>query len=67
MHFLVLSEVSCKSLEGLEGLKKLIYQVAFSMKDNSSSSACGSKLLGRLVSEPAQTQNTLKDFFVNNL
>ncbi len=47
---LVLSEVSCKTLEGVDGLKKLIYQVALSMKDNSSS-AFGSKLLGRLVSE----------------
>ncbi|XP_040888792.1 leucine-rich repeat serine/threonine-protein kinase 1 isoform X2 [Toxotes jaculatrix] len=43
-----LHEVSCKTLEGLEGLKKLVYQVALSMKDNSSS-ACGSKLLGRLI------------------
>ncbi|GLD46104.1 leucine-rich repeat serine/threonine-protein kinase 1 [Lates japonicus] len=43
-----LHEVSCKTLEGLEGLKKLIYQVALSMKD-CSSSACGSKLLGRLI------------------
>ncbi|XP_049417413.1 leucine-rich repeat serine/threonine-protein kinase 1 isoform X1 [Epinephelus fuscoguttatus] len=43
-----LQEVSCKTLEGLDGLKKLIYQVALSMKD-SSSSACGSKLLGRLI------------------
>ncbi|XP_059205698.1 leucine-rich repeat serine/threonine-protein kinase 1 [Centropristis striata] len=43
-----LHEVSCKTLEGLEGLKKLIYQVALSMRD-SSSSACGSRLLGRLI------------------
>nr|XP_046247302.1 leucine-rich repeat serine/threonine-protein kinase 1 isoform X2 [Scatophagus argus] len=43
-----LHEVSCKTLEGVDGLKKLIYQVALSMKD-SSSSACGSKLLGRLI------------------
>ncbi|KAK2919616.1 leucine-rich repeat serine/threonine-protein kinase 1 isoform X1 [Channa argus] len=43
-----LHEVSCKSLEGLDVLKKLIYQVALSMKD-SSSSAFGSKLLGRLI------------------
>ncbi|XP_039980323.1 leucine-rich repeat serine/threonine-protein kinase 1 isoform X2 [Xiphias gladius] len=43
-----LYEVSCKTLEGFEGLKKLIYQVALSMKD-SGSSACGSKLLGRLI------------------
>ncbi|TKS70402.1 Leucine-rich repeat serine/threonine-protein kinase 1 [Collichthys lucidus] len=45
--FLVL-EVSCKTLEGLDGLKKLIYQVALSMKDGSSS-AFGTKLLGRLI------------------
>ncbi|XP_044045411.1 leucine-rich repeat serine/threonine-protein kinase 1 isoform X2 [Siniperca chuatsi] len=43
-----LHEVSCKTLEGLDVLKKLIYQVALSMKDNSST-ACGSKLLGRLI------------------
>ncbi|XP_071765006.2 leucine-rich repeat serine/threonine-protein kinase 1 [Centroberyx gerrardi] len=43
-----LHEVSCKTLEGLDGLKKLIYQVACSMKD-SSSSACGNKLVGRLI------------------
>lgn len=45
----VASEVSCKTLEGVEGLKKLIYQLALSMKD-SSSSVFGNKLLGRLVS-----------------
>lgn len=44
------SEVSCKTLEGVDGLKKLIYQVAHSMKD-SSSSAFGSKLLCRMVSK----------------
>ncbi|XP_028257720.1 leucine-rich repeat serine/threonine-protein kinase 1 [Parambassis ranga] len=43
-----LHEVSCKTLEGLDGLKSLIYNVALSMKD-SSSSAYGSKLLGRLI------------------
>ncbi|XP_026149127.1 leucine-rich repeat serine/threonine-protein kinase 1 isoform X3 [Mastacembelus armatus] len=43
-----LHEVSCKTLEGLDRLKKLIYHVAVSMKD-SSSSACGGKLLGRLI------------------
>ncbi|XP_076011527.1 leucine-rich repeat serine/threonine-protein kinase 1 isoform X2 [Genypterus blacodes] len=43
-----LHEVSCKTLEGLDGLKKLIYQVVLSMKD-SSSSAFGSKLLCRLI------------------
>ncbi|XP_029977672.1 leucine-rich repeat serine/threonine-protein kinase 1-like isoform X3 [Sphaeramia orbicularis] len=49
-----LHEVSCKSLEGLDGLKTLIYQVVQSMKDNSSSSSSsasggGGKLLGRLI------------------
>ncbi|XP_029701634.1 leucine-rich repeat serine/threonine-protein kinase 1-like isoform X2 [Takifugu rubripes] len=43
-----LHEVSCKTLEGVDGLKKLIYQVALSMKD-SSSSVFGNKLLGRLI------------------
>ncbi|KAM3876631.1 leucine-rich repeat serine/threonine-protein kinase 1 [Diretmus argenteus] len=44
-----LHEVSCKTLEGLDGLRKLIYQVSCSMKDSSSSSACGNKLVGRLI------------------
>lgn len=44
----VAREVSCKTLEGVDGLKKLIYQLALSMKD-SSSSVFGNKLLGRLV------------------
>lgn len=48
--FLGFSEVSCKTLEGFDGLKMLIYQVVLSMKDNSSL-ACGGKLLGRLVSK----------------
>uniref|UniRef100_A0A3Q0QPY8 non-specific serine/threonine protein kinase n=1 Tax=Amphilophus citrinellus TaxID=61819 RepID=A0A3Q0QPY8_AMPCI len=43
-----LHEVSCKTLEGLDGLKMLIYHVVLSMRD-SSSSACGGKLLGRLI------------------
>ncbi|KAM6942768.1 leucine-rich repeat serine/threonine-protein kinase 1 [Xenentodon cancila] len=43
-----LHEVSCKTLEGLDGLKMLMYHVAFSMKDGSNS-ACGSKLLDRLI------------------
>lgn len=42
-------EVSCKTLEGVEELKKLIFHVALSMKDTSSSSAYGCKLLGRLI------------------
>ncbi|XP_028981151.1 leucine-rich repeat serine/threonine-protein kinase 1 isoform X2 [Esox lucius] len=44
-----LHEVSCKTLEGLDGLRKLIFQVACSMKDNSSTSASGNKLVGRLI------------------
>uniref|UniRef100_H3CMJ3 non-specific serine/threonine protein kinase n=1 Tax=Tetraodon nigroviridis TaxID=99883 RepID=H3CMJ3_TETNG len=43
-----LHEVSCKTLEGVDGLKKLIYQVASSMKDNSNT-VFGNKLLGRLI------------------
>uniref|UniRef100_A0A7N6BXJ9 non-specific serine/threonine protein kinase n=1 Tax=Anabas testudineus TaxID=64144 RepID=A0A7N6BXJ9_ANATE len=40
--------LSCKTMEGLDGLKKLVYQVALCMKDNSSL-AFGNKLLGRLI------------------
>ena len=43
------SEVSCKSLEGMEGLRLLLYQVACSMKDHSTSSSRGQRLVGRLV------------------
>ncbi|XP_067105188.1 leucine-rich repeat serine/threonine-protein kinase 1 isoform X1 [Osmerus mordax] len=43
-----LHEVSCKTLEGLDGLKRLVYNVACTMK-LSSSSASGQKLLGRLI------------------
>uniref|UniRef100_A0A3B5BEW0 non-specific serine/threonine protein kinase n=1 Tax=Stegastes partitus TaxID=144197 RepID=A0A3B5BEW0_9TELE len=43
-----LHEVSSKTLEGLDGLKTLIYNVALSIKDTRSS-ACGRKLLGRLI------------------
>lgn len=50
VFLLALSEVSCKTLEGFDGLKMLLYHVALSMKDSSSSSGCGSKLLARLVS-----------------
>ncbi|XP_061591967.1 LOW QUALITY PROTEIN: leucine-rich repeat serine/threonine-protein kinase 1 [Cololabis saira] len=42
-----LHEVSCKTLEGLDGLKTLLQRVASSMRDGSS--ACGSKHLGRLI------------------
>uniref|UniRef100_A0A3B3UX17 non-specific serine/threonine protein kinase n=1 Tax=Poecilia latipinna TaxID=48699 RepID=A0A3B3UX17_9TELE len=44
-----LHEVSCKTLEGFDGLKMLLYHVALSMKDSSSSSGCGSRLLARLI------------------
>ncbi|XP_045065895.1 leucine-rich repeat serine/threonine-protein kinase 1-like [Coregonus clupeaformis] len=44
-----LHEVSCKTQEGLDGLRRLIFQVACYMKDNSSSSASGHKLVGRLI------------------
>ncbi|XP_069567536.1 leucine-rich repeat serine/threonine-protein kinase 1 [Brachyistius frenatus] len=43
-----LHEVSCKTLDGFDGLKSLIYHVALSMKD-SSSSGCVGRLLGRLI------------------
>ncbi|XP_061669400.1 leucine-rich repeat serine/threonine-protein kinase 1 isoform X2 [Syngnathoides biaculeatus] len=43
-----LCEVSCKTLEGVDGLKKLIQRVALSMKDGRAS-ACGGKLLGRMI------------------
>ncbi|KAM6981427.1 leucine-rich repeat serine/threonine-protein kinase 1 isoform 2-T2 [Aplochiton taeniatus] len=44
-----LYEVSCKTMEGMEGLKRLLFQVACSMKDNTSTSASGNKLLGRRI------------------
>ncbi|XP_036399603.1 leucine-rich repeat serine/threonine-protein kinase 1 isoform X1 [Megalops cyprinoides] len=43
-----LHEVSCKTLEGLDGLKRLIYQVSCAMKDVSSSASC-QKMVGRLI------------------
>ncbi|KAG9352283.1 hypothetical protein JZ751_020696 [Albula glossodonta] len=43
-----LHEVSCKTLEGLDGLKRLIYQVSCSMKDVTGSASC-QKLVGRLI------------------
>uniref|UniRef100_A0A8C5H8V1 non-specific serine/threonine protein kinase n=1 Tax=Gouania willdenowi TaxID=441366 RepID=A0A8C5H8V1_GOUWI len=43
-----LYEVSMKTLEGLDGLKRLIYNLALTMKDTRVS-ACGSKVLGRLI------------------
>ncbi|XP_062868607.1 leucine-rich repeat serine/threonine-protein kinase 1 isoform X2 [Trichomycterus rosablanca] len=43
-----LHEVSCKSLEGLDGLRRLVYQVACSMKDLSNPASCH-RLVGRLI------------------
>ncbi|XP_015198818.2 leucine-rich repeat serine/threonine-protein kinase 1 isoform X2 [Lepisosteus oculatus] len=43
-----LHEVSCKNLEGLDGLRRLIFHVACSMKDMTSS-ASSQKLVGRLI------------------
>ncbi|XP_066557623.1 leucine-rich repeat serine/threonine-protein kinase 1 isoform X2 [Amia ocellicauda] len=40
-----LHEVSCKTLEGLDGLRRLIFHVSCSMKDTTSSQ----KLVGRLI------------------
>uniref|UniRef100_A0A673KFU9 non-specific serine/threonine protein kinase n=1 Tax=Sinocyclocheilus rhinocerous TaxID=307959 RepID=A0A673KFU9_9TELE len=43
-----LHEVSCKTLEGMDGLKRLLFQVACSMKDVSNPASCH-KLVGRLI------------------
>lgn len=43
------SEISCKSLEGREGLRQLIFHVTCSMKDVGSTIGC-QRLAGRLVS-----------------
>ncbi|XP_031425211.1 leucine-rich repeat serine/threonine-protein kinase 1 isoform X2 [Clupea harengus] len=43
-----LYEVSCRTMEGVDGLKKLLYQVACSMRDISSAASCH-KLVGRLI------------------
>ncbi|XP_049321416.1 leucine-rich repeat serine/threonine-protein kinase 1 isoform X2 [Astyanax mexicanus] len=43
-----LHEVSCKSLEGMDGLKRLLYQVSCSMKDITNPASCH-KLVGRLI------------------
>lgn len=42
------SEVSCKSLEGQEGLRRLIFHVTCNMKDAGSAIGC-QRLAGRLV------------------
>lgn len=42
------SELSCKSLEGQEGLRQLIFQVTCNMKDVGSTIGC-QRLAGRLV------------------
>lgn len=43
-----LHEVSCKTLEGMDGLKRLLFHVACSMKDISNPASCH-KLVGRLI------------------
>ncbi|XP_067827754.1 leucine-rich repeat serine/threonine-protein kinase 1 [Heptranchias perlo] len=43
-----LHELSCKTLDGLDGLRKLIFHVACSMKDTGSLTA-SQKLVGRLI------------------
>uniref|UniRef100_A0A8C8SVN9 non-specific serine/threonine protein kinase n=1 Tax=Pelusios castaneus TaxID=367368 RepID=A0A8C8SVN9_9SAUR len=43
-----LHELSCKTLEGLEGLRQLIFQVTCNMKDVGSS-ICSQKLAARLI------------------
>lgn len=47
-----LHEISCKNLEGQEGLRQLIFHVTCSMKDVGSTIGC-QKLAGRLVSVPS--------------
>lgn len=49
------SEISCKNLEGQEGLRQLIFHVTCNMKDVGSTIGC-QKLAGRLVSIPASGQ-----------
>ena len=49
LHFCTHSELSCKSLEGQEGLRQLIFQVTCNMKDVGSTIGC-QRLAGRLVS-----------------
>lgn len=49
------SEISCKNLEGQEGLRQLIFHVTCNMKDVGSTIGC-QKLAGRLVSVPARSQ-----------
>ncbi|XP_051969455.1 leucine-rich repeat serine/threonine-protein kinase 1 [Xyrauchen texanus] len=43
-----LHEVSCKTLEGMDGLKRLLFHVACSMKDISNPANCN-KFVGRLI------------------
>lgn len=51
LRFCAHSELSCKSLEGQEGLRQLIYQVTCHMKDVGSTIGC-QRLAGRLVGIP---------------
>lgn len=50
-RFCTHSELSCKSLEGQEGLRQLIFQVTCNMKDVGSTIGC-QRLAGRLVGIP---------------
>ena len=51
LRFCTHSELSCKSLEGQEGLRQLIFQVTCNMKDVGSTIGC-QRLAGRLVGIP---------------
>lgn len=53
-HLCTHSEISCKNLEGQEGLRQLIFHVTCNMKDVGSTIGC-QKLAGRLVSAPSST------------
>ncbi|CAL8349402.1 unnamed protein product [Merluccius merluccius] len=44
-----LHEVSCRTLEGLDGLRLLLHQVVSSMKDHRTAAAKSQRLLGRLI------------------
>lgn len=51
LSFCTHSEISCKSLEGQEGLRQLIFHVTCNMKDVGSTIGC-QRLAGRLVRVP---------------
>lgn len=54
--FCTRSELSCKSLEGHEGLRQLIFHVTCNMKDVGSTIGC-QRLAGRLVRAQASGCN----------